>query len=107
MCADLGTAGMGGRCTQANGIFISPAYLRIMGLVYTTGYVDFEEPDWNQVSVDPPEFEALADKVTLDVFDVSQKSYRLRFRKGARIKCLRMVGKYRLSWDDSVLFDKS
>lgn len=76
-----------------------------MGLVYTTGYVDFEEPDWRQASVNPPEFEASADAVTLDVFDVSQKSYRLRFRRGARIKCLRMVGKFRISWDDSFLLD--
>ena len=53
-----------------------------MGLLYTTGYVDFDEHDWRQVTVNPPEFEAVSDSVSLEIFDVSQKSYKLRFRKG-------------------------
>ena len=78
-----------------------------MGLLYTTNYVDFDEHDWRQVSVEPPEFEAIANFVTLDIFDVSQKSYKLKFSKGARVRSFRVVGKFRLTWDDSQLLEKS
>lgn len=77
-----------------------------MGLLYTTSYVDFDEHDWKQVVVDPPQFEAVADSVSLEIFDVSQKSYKLKFKKGARIKSFRVVGKFRLTWDDAHLIGK-
>lgn len=77
-----------------------------MGLLYTTSYVDFDEHDWKQVVGDPPQFEAVADSVSLEIFDVSQKSYKLKFKKGARIKSFRVVGKFRLTWDDSHLMGK-
>ena len=77
-----------------------------MGLLYTTGYVDFDEHDWRQVAGDPPQFEAVADSVSLEIFDVSQKSYKLKFKKGARVKSFRVVGKFRLTWDDSYLAGK-
>lgn len=79
----------------------------MLGLLYTTSYVDFDEHDWKQVVVNPPEFEAVSDSVSLEIFDVSQKSYKLRFRKGARVKSFRVVGKFRLTWDDSGLLQKS
>ena len=78
-----------------------------MGLSYTANYVDFDEGDWRQVSVNPPEFEAIKNSVILDVFDVSQKSYKLKFAKGARVRSFRVVGKFRLTWDDEHLLEKS
>ncbi len=78
-----------------------------MGLLYTTNYIDFDDHDWRQVSVDPPEFEALTDFVVLDIFDVSQKSYKLKFAKGTKVRSLRVVGKFRITWDDSGLLEKS
>lgn len=78
-----------------------------MGLLYTANYIDFDEHDWRPVSVDPPEFEALTDFVTLDIFDVSQKSYKLKFAKGTKVRSLRVVGKFRITWDDSGLLEKS
>ena len=79
----------------------------IVGLLYTANYVDFDERDWKMVSTNPPEFEAREDSVSLDIFDVSQKSYKITFRKGARIKSFRVVGKFRLTWDDSYLMAKT
>jgi len=81
--------------------------MAVVGLLYTANYVDFDERDWRQVSVDPPEFEAVANFVTLDIFDVSQKSYKLKFAKGAKVRSFRVVGKFRLTWDDSHLLEKS
>ena len=72
-----------------------------VGLLYTANYVDFDEQDWKQVNVDPPIFEAISDSVLLNIFDVSQKSYRIKFCKGAQVKSFRVVGKFRLTWDDS------
>lgn len=72
-----------------------------VGLLYTTSYVDFDESDWRQITVNPPVFEAINNVVSLDIFDVSQKSYKIKFRKGAQVKSFRVVGKFRLTWDDS------
>lgn len=72
-----------------------------VGLLYTTSYVDFDESDWRQIAVNPPVFEAINSVVSLDIFDVSQKSYKIKFRKGAQVKSFRVVGKFRLTWDDS------
>ena len=82
-------------------------YGGVVGLLYTTNYVDFDENDWRQVSVDPPEFEAAANFVTLDIFDISQKTYKLKFAKGARVRSFRVVGKFRLTWDDAHLLGRS
>lgn len=69
--------------------------------------MDFDDRDWKQIAGDPPEFEAISDYVILDIFDVSQKSYKLKFAKGAKIKSRRVVGKFRLTWDDSGLLSKT
>ena len=75
-----------------------------MGLLYTKFYLDFESTEWNQVSTNPVIFEALDDNVILDVDDTSQNSRRLRFKKGGKIQIFRVVGKFRLTWnDDDVL----
>lgn len=87
-------------------ILIQQAHNIHVGLLYTTNYVDFDEHDWLQVSVNPPEFEARTDFVTLDIFDVTQKSYKIKFAKGTRVRSLRVVGKFRLTWEDSGLLEK-
>ena len=78
-----------------------------MGLLYTTSYVDFDQSDWQQIRVDPPIFETKTDSVSLEIFDVTQKSYKLTFRKGAQVRSFRVVGKFRITWDDSYLLAKS
>ncbi len=77
-----------------------------MGLLYTKHYVDFDESDWKPVVTNPPEFEALTDGVTLEISDASYKQYKLKFKKGGRIKSFRVVGRFRLTWDDDALLEK-
>ncbi len=71
-----------------------------MGLLYTKLYVDFEPEEWKQISVTPITFESLNDNVSLEIMDTSQNSYHLQFKKGGKINLLRVVGKFRLTWDD-------
>ena len=71
-----------------------------MGLLYTKFYLDFEPEEWVQVSTNPIIFEALDDNVILDIDDTSQNSYKLKFKKGGKIQMFRVVGKFRLTWDD-------
>ncbi len=71
-----------------------------MGLLYTKLYVDFEPEEWKQISVTPVTFESLKDNVSLEIMDTSQNSYHLQFKKGGKINLLRVVGKFRLTWDD-------
>ncbi len=71
-----------------------------MGLLYTKLYVDFEPEEWKQISVTPITFESLKDNVSLEIMDTSQNSYHLQFKKGGKINLLRVVGKFRLTWDD-------
>lgn len=71
-----------------------------MGLLYTKFYLDFEPDEWAQVSTNPIIFEALDDNVILDIDDTSQNSYKLKFKKGGKIQMFRVVGKFRLTWDD-------
>jgi len=78
-----------------------------MGLLYTSHYMDFDEEDWKQVANNPPEFEALRDGVSLEISDTAQKLYKLKFKKGAQIKSFRVVGKFRITWDDEYLVEKS
>jgi hypothetical protein len=80
---------------------ITALYLK-MGLLYTKFYLDFETNEWKEVSHNPVIFEAL-DDVSLDIYDVSQNSNQLKFRKGGRIQIFRVVGKFRLTWDDKDL----
>ena len=71
-----------------------------MGLLYTKLYVDFEPEEWKQISVTPVTFESLKDNVSLEIMDTSQNSYHLQFKKGGKINLFRVVGKFRLTWDD-------
>ncbi|QUC65328.1 hypothetical protein NsoK4_03530 [Nitrosopumilus sp. K4] len=75
-----------------------------MGLLYTKFYLDFDPEDWKQVSTNPIIFEALDDNVILDIDDTSQNNYKLKFKKGGKLQMFRVVGKFRLTWnDDDVL----
>ncbi len=74
-----------------------------MGLLYTKFYIDFEPTEWKEVSSNPVIFETITDGVSLEIYDTSQNSYKLKFRKGGRIQMFRVVGKFRLTWDDADL----
>ena len=71
-----------------------------MGLLHTTRYLDFPTDSWKQVSVNPTIFEVISNGTVLEIYDVSLKARKLTLRKGAKIKYMRSVGKYRLTWND-------
>jgi len=71
-----------------------------MGLLYTKLYVDFEPNEWKQISTSPITFETIQDNVSLEIMATSQISYRLEFKKGGKLNLFRVVGKFRLTWDD-------
>ena len=73
-----------------------------MGLLYTKFYLDFDPNEWREISHNPTIFEAL-DDISLEIYDISQNSHQLKFRKGGEIKLFRVVGKFRLTWDDEDL----
>lgn len=77
-----------------------------MGIAYTTQYIDFDKEEWKQLVTNPPEFEALKDGVALEIPDTNQKLYKLKFKKGAKVKSFRVVGKFRMTWDDEYLIEK-
>ncbi|MBM2819004.1 MAG: hypothetical protein HW410_686 [Nitrosarchaeum sp.] len=74
-----------------------------MGLLYTKFYLDFEQSHWKEISHNPVIFEAIEDGVSLEIYDVSQNSYKLKFRKGGKLQLFRVVGKFRLTWTDDDL----
>lgn len=78
-----------------------------MGLLYTTFYVDLEPDEWNQISNNPITYESLKDNVSLEIMATSQNSYHLQFKKGGKLKLSRVVGKFRLTWNDEDLIEKS
>lgn len=71
-----------------------------MGLIYTKLYVDFEKEEWKQISNTPVTFESLKDNVHLEIMDTSKNSYNLQFKKGGKLNLFRVVGKFRLTWND-------
>ena len=88
-----------------NVVFILDCFREIiMGLLYTKLYLNFDEDTWKQISNSPTTFEALDDNL-LEVLDTSQNSKILQFKKGGKISLLRVVGKYRLTWNDDDLFN--
>ena len=74
-----------------------------MGLIQTTRYLDFPIDSWKQISVNPTIFEVISNGTVLEIYDVSLKVRKLTLRKGAKIKYMRSVGKYRLTWNDEDL----
>lgn len=75
-----------------------------MGLLYTKFYLDFEPDEWKQISTNPIIFEALDDNASLDIEDTSQNAYKLKFKKGGRLQMFRVVGRFRITWDDEDIF---
>lgn len=71
-----------------------------MGLAYTTHYLDFESAEWLQVSNNPLIFESILDDNSIEISDVSGRVHDLKFKKGGRLKVIRVAGKFRISWDD-------
>jgi len=78
-----------------------------MGLLYTTLYVDLESDDWTQISSNPITFQSLKDNVSLEIMATSQNSYHLQFKKGGKLNFSRVVGKFRLTWNDEDLIGES
>ena len=76
-----------------------------MGLLYTKFYMDFDEPDWKQISNDPIVFESTKNNLNLEIEDTSHKSYKLLFKEGGKINMFRVTGKFRLTWDDDDLLN--
>ena len=74
-----------------------------MGLLYTKFYLDFEPNDWMEVSRNPVIFETISENVSLEIYDTSQKLYKLKFKKGGRLQLFRVTGKFRLTWNDEDL----
>ena len=74
-----------------------------MGLLYTNRYLDFPTDSWKQISVNPTLFEVISNIAVLKIYDISIKERKLTFRKGAKIKYMRTVAKYRLTWNDEDL----
>jgi hypothetical protein len=71
-----------------------------MGLLYTKFYMDFDEEEWKQVSNDPIVFQTIKDDVSLEIEDSSHKSYKLNFKEGGKLNMFRVVGKFRLTWNN-------
>ncbi|MBM2819916.1 MAG: hypothetical protein HW410_1598, partial [Nitrosarchaeum sp.] len=62
--------------------------------------------EWKEISSNPVIFETIADDVSLEIYDTSQNSYKLKFKKGGKLQLFRVVGKFRLTWDDNDLAQK-
>jgi hypothetical protein len=62
--------------------------------------MDFDKPDWEQISNNPIVFQTLKDDVTLEINDTSLKSFKLNFKKGGKLNMFRVTGKFRLTWND-------
>jgi len=62
--------------------------------------MDFDEEEWNQISNEPIVFQTIKDGVTLEIEDLSHKSYKLNFKEGGKLNMFRVTGKFRLTWDD-------
>ena len=74
-----------------------------MGLVHTTHYLDFPSESWKLISNNPTIFEAIIQNTVLVIRDISHREQELVFKKGGKIKYMRTVGKYRLTWNDEDL----
>ena len=62
--------------------------------------MDFDENEWKQIFNNPIVFQTIKDDVTLEIDDVSHKSYKLNFKKGGKLNMFRVTGRFRLTWND-------
>jgi len=69
--------------------------------------MDFDEPEWKQISNNPIIFKSMKSDVSLEIEDVSHKSYKLLFKEGGKINMFRVTGKFRLTWDDEDLLNST
>ena len=72
-----------------------------MGLLYTKFHMDFDEPEWKQISHNPIVFQTQKDNVVLEIEDTSQKLSKLIFKNGSKFHMFRVTGKFSLTWDDA------
>jgi len=75
-----------------------------MGLLYTKFHMTFNEEEWNQISNSPIVFQTIKNDVTLEIEDISYKSYKLHFKEGGKLEMFRVTGQFRLTWDDDDIF---
>ena len=75
-----------------------------MGLLYTKFHLNFDEEEWNQISNNPIVFQTIKDDVTLEIEDISHKSYKLHFKKEGKLEMFRVTGQFRLIWNDEDVF---
>ena len=75
-----------------------------MGLLYTKFHLNFDEEEWNQISNNPIVFQTIKDDVTLEIEDISHKSYKLHFKEGGKLEMFRVTGQFRLIWNDEDVF---
>lgn len=87
-------------------VFILVCVKIVMGLLYTKLYFDFEPDEWKQISINPVTFQTLEDNVSLEIMDTSQNSYQLQFKKGGKLNLFRVVGKFRLTWNDDDIIEQ-
>ena len=62
--------------------------------------MDFDENEWKQTSNNPVIFEAIKNNVNLEIEDTSHKAYKIKFKKGGKLHMFKIIGKFRLTWDD-------
>jgi len=62
--------------------------------------MDMGEDEWEQVSINPIVFQAVKKNTILEIEDTSHKLYKLNFKKGGKLQMFRVVGKFRLTWDN-------
>jgi len=65
--------------------------------------MDFDDAEWVQVSNDPIVFQTIKKNVSLEIEDISHKSFKLNFKKGGKLNMFRVTGKFRITWDDDDL----
>jgi len=75
-----------------------------MGLLYTKFYMDFDEEEWNQISINPIIFQTIKDGVSIEIEDSSHVSHKIKFKESGKLQMFRVTGRFRITWDDEDVF---
>ena len=75
-----------------------------MGLLYTKFYMDFDEEEWNQISINPIIFQTIKDGVSIEIEDSSHVSHKIKFKECGKLQMFRVTGRFRITWDDEDVF---
>ena len=75
-----------------------------MGLLYTKFYMDFDEEEWNQISINPIIFQTIKDSVSVEIEDSYHVSHKIKFKEGGKLQMFRVTGRFRITWDDEDVF---